>query len=102
MTVGQLTGTGKSPESFPWFAAALAAGLILMLGANGIMVWQSAQGHRDLVRSDYYQAGLRQDGAIRRNAMAEKPGSRISFAKEGGEWLAIAADANLRGAECSI
>jgi len=48
---------------------------------NGIFVWLS-NGRHDLVREDYYAAGLKQDSVIALNS-ATGP---VTFRREGGEW----------------
>lgn len=64
-------------------------GLILAAAlANAAMVWLSLQGRRDLVRSDYYQAGLEQDARLARRALADAHAASLSM--DGGEWTVTA------------
>ena len=89
-------------EGFPRWGFALVALLLLMLGANGSMVWLSSRGHRDLVRSDYYDAGLDQDGIMARNGMARLPGMHVTLHRDGKAWRAESGSGLLRGAVCKI
>lgn len=67
----------------PWMKA--LGGLILAAAlANGAMVWLSLRGERDLVRSDYYQAGLEQDARMARRARAD--GHRLVLAEVPEGW----------------
>ena len=78
-------------------------GLILAAAlANGAMVWFSLSGHRDLVRSDYYQAGLQQDARMARRALAD--GYRIELTAVPGGWSVRAEPAKgpVAGSTCRV
>lgn len=64
----------------PWM---IVMGLFMVVVgiANGIFVWLS-NGRHDLVRDDYYAAGLKQDSVI---ALTAKSGP-VDFRREGGDW----------------
>lgn len=64
----------------PWMLV-LALFMVVVGIANGIFVWLS-NGRHDLVREDYYAAGLKQDSVI---ALTAGTGT-VSFQREGGEW----------------
>jgi nitrogen fixation protein FixH len=76
--------------------------LVLFMGvvgiANGIFVWLSSHGHRDLVREDYYAAGLKQDGVIARNAAA----GSVSLRRDGSDWLLEAAPTAVSATGCRL
>ena len=80
----------------------MVALLALMLGANGLMVWLSSRGHRDLVRADYYDAGLDQDGVMARNGLARVPGMEVAFHRDSKAWRAESGSALLRNAVCKV
>jgi hypothetical protein len=61
-------------RGIPAWVFVLAGMVLLMLCANGLMVWLSSHGRRDLVRADYYDAGLQEDNSIARNALARAAG----------------------------
>jgi nitrogen fixation protein FixH len=65
--------------SMPGWFKALAVICVSAAIANGVMVWQALHVRRDLVRKDYYEAGLDQDGRIARTARAQAGGLRINF-----------------------
>lgn len=73
----------------PGWIKALAAVAGLALIANGAFVWLSLSGRRDLVRKDYYQAGLEQDARLARRALAA--GYRIDLSLGAGSWTVTAA-----------
>ncbi|GEM_PF-1425759 len=89
-------------EGFPKWGFALIAVLALMVGANAYMVWLSSHGRHDLVRSDYYDAGLDQDNVMARNGLAHGPGMEIAFVRDSSWWRVEAGAASLRKASCSI
>jgi FixH protein len=89
-------------EGFPRWGFALIAFLALMFGANGWMVWLSSRGHRDLVRADYYDAGLDQDAVIARNGLARAPGMDVAFHRGAKTWRAESGSALLRNAVCKV
>lgn len=78
---------GRAPEAAgipPWIFA-LAGLFLLMVGANSVMVWKSASGHRDLVRADYYTEGLKEDQAIARHALSLAAG-RVTLERVPAGW----------------
>jgi hypothetical protein len=77
--------TEKPPSGVPFWIKALAALAVLALLANGVFIWLSLKGRRDLVRQDYYQAGLEQDARLARRALAAA--HSVELAAEGGEWV---------------
>ncbi len=68
----------------PWILALIALAVLGLL-ANGAFVWISLTGRRDLVRPDYYQAGLEQDARLARRALAAA--HDVELSAEGGEWI---------------
>lgn len=68
----------------PWILALIALAALGLL-ANGAFVWISLTGRRDLVRPDYYQAGLEQDARLARRALAAA--HDVELTAEGGEWI---------------
>lgn len=68
----------------PWMKV-LGTLVLTAFLANGAMVWLSLRGHRDLVRSDYYQAGLAQDARMARRALADSQG--ISLSTGAADWI---------------
>jgi hypothetical protein len=81
---------------------ALAGMMLIMFFANGIMVWLSMRGHRDLVRPDYYDAGLDQDAAMARTALSRKPGMEVAFIRDASGWQAEATAETLKAATCRV
>lgn len=96
-----MQGLNGTP-GFPKWGFALVGVLILMFGANAYMVWLSLRGHRDLVRPDYYDAGLDQDGIIARTGLARAPGMEVLLSRDGDSWRAETATGPLEGAVCRI
>lgn len=76
---------GSRQEGLPPWILALLALAALGLVANGAFVWISLTGRRDLVRPDYYQAGLEQDARLARRSLAAA--HEVELAAEGGEWI---------------
>ena len=89
-------------EGAPRWLLALAAMMLIMLVANGIMVWLSLRGHRDLVRPDYYDAGLDQDGTMARTDLSLAPGMEVSFLRDASGWRVETAAEGLRTATCRV
>jgi hypothetical protein len=81
----------EQPLGIPAWIKALAglAGLVLIV--NGAFVWISLSGRRDLVRKDYYQAGLEQDARLARRALAAS--HRVGLDLAAGRWRVSAARA---------
>jgi hypothetical protein len=71
----------------PAWMLALGGFMIVVVAVNAAFVWLSSRGHRDLVRRDYYAAGLKQDSLIALTAMA----GPVSLRREGGDWRLEAA-----------
>jgi hypothetical protein len=65
---------------------------------NAAFVWLSSHGQRDLVRPDYYEAGLRQDSII---ALAAAAGP-VSLRREGGDWLLETAAGSAAATGCRL
>lgn len=86
----------------PVWLLALAGMMLIMLFANGIMVWLSLRGHRDLVRTDYYDAGLDQDATMARTALSGAPGMEIDFSRAASGWQAEATAETLKAATCRV
>ena len=78
-----MTAAAPAVNRMPLWIPALGLFMAIVAGANGVLVWLSSRGHRDLVREDYYEAGLHQDRAI---ALAEAAGT-ISLRRDGDAWL---------------
>ncbi len=93
--MGQLN---KVPKS----VIALGAMTLLMLGANGSMVWLSSRGHRDLVRPDYYDAGLDQDGIMARTNLSRLPGMEVTLLRDSSGWKVETGAAVLKKTKCNI
>ena len=65
----------------PGWMKILGITCLLAVLANGVMVWQALHTQHDLVRKDYYEAGLDQDGRIARTSLANSKDWHISFLK---------------------
>jgi len=84
MTTIAASGNASRPKrGMPVWIMALCLFMAVVFGANGVLIWLSSRGHRDLVREDYYQAGLAQDKAIARAAAA----GTMSLRRDGGAWM---------------
>lgn len=100
----------KVTYGVPLWIKALGLLAILVAVANAAMVWFSLHGNRDLVRRDYYQAGLDQDGRIARRSQAAA--FSVSLKLDGPEWTVTAAPSSpasatgptpaLEGARCTV
>jgi hypothetical protein len=86
----------------PKWTLALGAMLFLMVGANGAMVWLSTWGHRDLVRPDYYEAGLDEDGTMARNGLSRAPGMEAILLQDSQGWRAETGSRLLEKAACRV
>jgi hypothetical protein len=86
----------------PVWLLALAGMMLVMFFANGIMVWLSLSGHRDLVRSDYYDAGLDQDATMARAALSREPGMEVDFIRDASGWAVETAADVLKAATCRV
>lgn len=75
-------------RGLPHSIKALAAIFILALAVNAAMVYMSQRGNRDLVRPDYYAAGLDEDARIARRAMAAA--FNIAILPAGTTWSLVA------------
>jgi hypothetical protein len=92
-------------SKLPLWIKALAAMAVLAFLANGIMIAFALGGRRDLVRADYYQAGLEQDARMARRALAAGHGIRLSL--QDGAWTveltaAAGADGDPSGWGCRV
>ena len=94
----ETANNAQDREGAPRWLLALAAMMLIMLVANGIMVWLSLRGHRDLVRPDYYDAGLDQDKTMARTDLSRAPGMEVSFLRDASGWRAETAAEGLRTA----
>lgn len=74
-------------RSIPLWIPALAAFMALVAAANVALVWLSGSGHRDLVRPDYYEAGLAQDSVIARAEGSAAWSKGVSLHPEDGGWI---------------
>jgi hypothetical protein len=74
----------EETSKIPLWIKALASLAVLTFLANGIMIAYALGGRRDLVRGDYYQAGLEQDARMARRALAA--GREIRLSLQGGSW----------------
>jgi hypothetical protein len=82
----------------PSWMAALGLFMCVVGIVNGSFVWLSSHGRRDLVRQDYYEAGLRQDSAI---ALAAAAGP-VSLRRDGGDWLLETAAGSASATGCLL
>jgi hypothetical protein len=83
---GHPTASARTPASAggpPTWMIALGLFMVVVGLVNGVFVWLSSHGRRDLVRPDYYEAGLKQDSLIALSA-ASGP---VTLRREGGDWL---------------
>jgi nitrogen fixation protein FixH len=67
----------------PGWLKGLAVTCLLAVAANAVLLWQALHVRRDLVRKDYYEAGLDQDGRMARTALAEAGGMHTDFLRDG-------------------
>jgi hypothetical protein len=86
----------------PKIVIALSAFMLLVLSVNGYMVWLSAKGHRDLVRPDYYDAGLEQDKIIARNNLSQLNGMDLTFIQDSSGWKAEVGSDLLKNSQCKV
>jgi hypothetical protein len=82
MTATAAAASASPSRGVPPWIIVMALFMVVVGIVNGIFVWLSSKGHRDLVRDDYYQVSLKQDSVIAMTAGA----GRVSFRREGGEW----------------
>lgn len=61
-------------------------------------VWLSSRDRHDLVRQDYYEAGLKQDSVIALSAAA----GPVSLRRDGGDWLLEAAAGTAAATGCLL
>lgn len=104
MAKNEMQTLHKDPDraTAPVWLLSLAGMMLIMLFANGIMVWLSMRGHRDLVRSDYYDAGLDQDATMARTALSLAPGMEVAFFRDASGWQAEATTETLKTATCRV
>jgi hypothetical protein len=67
----------------PLWMIVLGLFMVVVGIVNGAFIWLSSYGRHDLVRPDYYEAGLKQDSVI---ALAAAAGL-VSLRHEGGDWV---------------
>lgn len=82
---------GSREEGLPLWIKALMGLAVLVLVVNVAFVWLSLSGRRDLVRKDYYAAGLEQDARLARRALAASHRIEVDLAE--GAWRVSAARA---------
>jgi len=92
--------TTKLP--LPWYAIALATMMLMMFAANGALLWYSSHGKHDLVRSDYYDAGLIQDKTIARNKLSKTLGMEATLNRGKDFWTITSSAKSLRNTKCQI
>lgn len=92
----------KIKLSLPWYAIALSLMMLMMLGANGTLLWYSSHGTRDLVRNDYYDAGLLQDKTIARNTLAKSLGMEAPLTLGKDFWTIATGSKILKNTNCTI
>lgn len=80
---------GDREPGLPAWIKALIGLAVLVLVVNTAFVWVSLSGRRDLVRQDYYAAGLGQDARLARRALAAS--HRIELDLTNGAWSVSAA-----------
>jgi hypothetical protein len=85
----------EETSKLPLWIKALAAMAVLAFLANGIMIAYALGGRRDLVRADYYQAGLEQDARMARRALAAGHGIRLDL--RDGAWTVELTGATAQG-----
>lgn len=89
----------------PWIKA-LFAFAALAFAANAAFVWASLSGRRDLVRRDYYAAGLEQDARLARRALAARHHLELVAGREWSVAAAPPVDGGsrpaLEGADCRV
>lgn len=88
----------SAPRGLPPWIIALGAFMAIVFGANGILIWLSSHGRHDLVRADYYDAGLQQDSLIARSAPAGSMGLR----RENGDWVVDAEGKAIEATACKL
>lgn len=75
-------------EGVPAWMKALGGLAVLVVVVNAAFVWVSLSDRRDLVRKDYYAAGLEQDARLARRALAAS--HRIELDLADGAWTVSA------------
>lgn len=93
-------GKVDAPRGLPGLVIAMGVLILLVAGANGLMVWLSSHGKHELVRSDYYDAGLDLNGSMVRTDLARAPGMDLSFRHDGSFWRAETGSGLLQGTDC--
>jgi hypothetical protein len=83
MGIAPVSARTPLPAGPPVWMVVLALFMIVVGIVNGGFIWLSSHGPHDLVRQDYYAAGLKQDSVI---ALAAASGP-VSLRRDGGEWL---------------
>jgi hypothetical protein len=93
-------GTISGQKGLPGLVIAMGALIVLVASANGVMVWLASHGKHELVRDDYYDAGLDLDGRMSRMETARAQGMDVSFRHDGAFWRAETGSGSLGGTEC--
>ncbi len=81
---------GRKGSGLVTWIIAVAVMFTAMFVANGYLIWYSSNGRHDLVRSDYYDAGLDEDHVMARNALARKPGVAAELQTTDSGWRVTA------------
>jgi nitrogen fixation protein FixH len=68
----------------PGWIKALIGTVACVMAANAVLLWQALYVRRDLVRKDYYEAGLNQNVRMARRALADSLGLRVTFGRDSG------------------
>lgn len=86
-----------APSGLPGWMVGLGILILMVALANGILVWLSSKGHRDLVRSDYYDHGLQEDKTIARNALGRAAG-QVELRRTAAGWQ-VETETDMPGAQ---
>lgn len=100
--MGKITEKLSDKSALPWWAIALGVTVLLMFVANGAMVWLSSHGNRDLVRTDYYDAGLEQDKSIARTQLGHKIEIKNSLEMGESYWSLVTDTVLLKSAQGTV
>ncbi len=87
MTTLPIKTAAPASAGVPSWIIVLAVMMLTMLGVNFYFVWLSSHDRRDLVRADYYDAGLDEDRTMARNASAHAAGP-VDLRRTSSGWEA--------------